>query len=88
MNNEQNEQPKLPWFVRLVDSTRTQNILLGILNMMLILGVFFLGFTAAGWTNDQIESYCHDYNELKCMDIFGPGSTTNFTIPIEDLNID
>ena len=40
------------------DNERLKNILLGILNMLLLLGIFFLGFNAANWTSSQIQQYC------------------------------
>jgi hypothetical protein len=47
-----------------VSSMRFRNMLLGILNMMLILGVFLLGHNSAYWTNTEIEKYCMNYNLL------------------------
>lgn len=41
---------------------RIANILRGIMSSMLILAVFFLGFNAAHWTNEQIQQYCVVYN--------------------------
>lgn len=64
-----------------IESERTKNILLGILNMMLILGVFFLGFNAAGWTSAQVEEYCHEYNEIQCMNMM----QQDFDINVTDL---
>jgi hypothetical protein len=41
-----------------VKSDRLKNVLLGILNTLLLLGIFLLGFNAANWTNEQIKDYC------------------------------
>ena len=40
------------------DDQRLKNVLMGIFNMLLILGIYFLGHNSAVWTNEQIEQYC------------------------------
>jgi len=45
-------------FDMFTDNERLKNILLGILNMLLLLGVFLLGFNASHWTSSQIQQYC------------------------------
>jgi len=39
-------------------SDRLKNVLLGIINMLLLLGIFLLGHNSAIWTNEQIQTYC------------------------------
>lgn len=85
-NSEEGEwkmvEPEKNIFEKIADSPRTSNILRGVISMMLILGVYFLGYMSAAWTQAQIEEYCHDYNELQCMNKYGgPSDTTNFTFP-------
>lgn len=67
----------------ILDSPRTTNVLLGIINMMLILGVFFLGFASAGWTSEQLKGYCEQYANATRM---RPFDSSNFTIGVQNVS--
>jgi hypothetical protein len=74
--------------VDFLSSQRFKNILLGVFNMLLLIGVFFLGFDASHWTNDQIKQYCINYNSLPknvtCRYDYWGNCISNVTLNLTD----
>ena len=54
-----------------IGDPRLQNILIAVFDMLLFLGVYFLGMNTAHWTNEEIKQYCINYNML-------PKNQTNY----------
>ena len=50
--------------VKKIGDPRLQNILIAIFDMLLFLGVYFLGMNTAYWTNQEVKKYCENYNML------------------------
>ena len=62
-------------FNKLIINPHFKNIVQSVLAMMIMLGVFFLGFDAAHWTSAQIQQYCFNY----CLLSHTGGNFTNYT---------
>jgi hypothetical protein len=77
MSMEEREEP--PSIMGFLVSQRMGNILRGIISMLLLLGVFLVGFDAAHYTNEQVKEYCIAYNNMTCFNCMVGNGYENLT---------